>query len=556
MAAIRAVASRALAGLGLAAIALVASVAAAQEPTAAVASAETAAVAPPSDLVLHNRRIVTFRATLLGDTPAERVAMAQAAIDAALAASAPASAAARVSRSLVGEAVRLEIDGATAFFVVPQDLPGPRPVPMLDAVAHDAQLRLQKALDDAHEMHDPRRLALGAAWAVGASALALLLVRVLFALRRRAAARIDDGLQDRLAAAQSTGTAWRTWGVPLRVALRFVLGLGVWVLVVLVLDAWLTFVLHQFAYTRPWGERSTAWLVGVAGQFVQAIAQAVPGLVIAGLIFAIARLVARGGTLLLRRVERGQVHLSWLDADIAAPTRRLFIAVVWLFALAMAYPYLPGSGSEAFKGVTVLAGLMLSLGASNVVGQALSGLSLMYARAMRVGEFVRIGDTEGVVTALGLLATKLRTAGGEEVSLPNAVVFGQPVHNQSRLAGEGRAVLSTAVTIGYATPWRQVHALLLEAARRTAGLADDPAPFVLQTALSDFYVEYRLCAHGGPRSAAQRPALLHQLHAHVLDVFNEHGVQIMSPHYMADPPQAQVVPREAWFTPPARPASE
>lgn len=159
-----------------------------------------------------------------------------------------------------------------------------------------------------------------AAWGVGASALALLLVRVPFALRRRAAARIDDGLQDRLAAAQSAGTAWRTWGVPLRVALRFVLGLGVWVLVVLVLDAWLTFVPHPFAYTRPWGGRSMAWRVGVAGPFVQAIAQAVPGLVIAGLIFAIARLVARGGTLLLRRVERGQVHLSWLDADIAAPT--------------------------------------------------------------------------------------------------------------------------------------------------------------------------------------------------------------------------------------------
>lgn len=134
-------------------------------------------------------------------------------------------------------------------------------------------------------------------------------------------------------------------------------------------------MLHPFAYTRAWGERSTAWLLELSGQFGAAIAAAVPGVLTATLIFVIARVVSRVIQGLLERVEQGEIQLDWLDANIAAPTRRLSAVVIWLFALAMAYPYLPGSESEAFKGVSVLAGLRLSLGSSSVVGQALAGLS-------------------------------------------------------------------------------------------------------------------------------------------------------------------------------------
>jgi small-conductance mechanosensitive channel len=264
--------------------------------------------------------------------------------------------------------------------------------------------------------------------------------------------------------------------------------------------------------------------------------------------------------LFLERVARGETHLGWLDADTAMPTRRLINVVIWLFALAMAYPYLPGSHSDAFKGVSVLAGLMLSLGASGVVGQAMSGFSLMYSHSLRVGEFVKIGETEGTVAELGLFATRIHTGMGEEVSLPNTVIFSQPVRNFSRLARGGRFVLHTAVTIGYSTPWRQVHAMLLEAARRTPGVALEPPPSVVQTSLSDFYVEYRLCAQSTQAAAQGRVEAISALHANVLDVFNENGVQIMSPHYRSDPPETQVVlPGDAWAArgpqPPLKPGS-
>jgi len=405
------------------------------------------------------------------------------------------------------------------------------------------------------EANDPQRIARGVAYSLAATVVALVLLRLLLVARRLVVSRLQRLWQRRPGDASANADGHQvlsTYVEHAGSAGKLLTGAITWGLVLLVLDAWVTYVLHQFAYTRPWGERSTAWLLELLQQFALAAAQAVPGLVVAVLIFAMARMVSRATQAVLRRVERGETRLSWLDTDTAVPTRRLSVVVIWLFALAMAYPYLPGAGSEAFKGVTVLAGLMLSLGASSVVGQALSGLSLMYSRALRVGEYVKVGDTEGTVVSLGMFTTKIHTGMGEEVSLPNTVIFSQPIRNFSRLVQDGHFVLHTTVTIGYATPWRQVHALLLEAAQRTPGVASQPAPYVVQTALSDFYIEYRLCAQSNKNAPSRRVEAMNQLHANVLDVFNEHGVQIMSPHYMADPPEPQVVPPGPWSPPPAQ----
>jgi len=109
------------------------------------------------------------------------------------------------------------------------------------------------------------------------------------------------------------------------------------------------------------------------------------------------------------------------------------------------------------------------------------------------------------------------------------------------------------VTIGYDTPWRQVEAMLIEAARRTAGILQDPHPVVFQTALSDFYPEYRVVAQAVPSSPRPRAVVMSELHANIQDVFNEYGVQIMSPHYLGDPPDAKIVPKDRWHLAPAEP---
>lgn len=505
--------------------------------------------APAVQAYLNNRAVVAFRSDELAGTAAERAALAQQAMADALAAGGPGV----VSRTDAANAVRFDIDGRPVFFITTSDVDALRGTGALSAVAHQVQQRLQLAVAEHHEMRDPRRFGISLAYALAASALAWALLWLLLRGQRWVRAKLMGAVQ------QHQGT-WAPYLEHARSGLRWATAVLAWALGLLLAELWLTFVLRQFAYTRPWGERSTTWLLEMADNFFGAIAGAVPGLTVAVIIFVLARVATRAVAAFLERVARGETHVGWLDADTAMPTRRLVNVVIWLFALAMAYPYLPGSQSDAFKGVSVLAGLMLSLGASGVVGQAMSGFSLMYSRSLRVGEYVKIGDTEGTVVELGLFATRIHTGMGEEVSLPNTVIFSQPVRNFSRLVQGGRFVLHTAVTIGYGTPWRQVHAMLLEAARRTPGVAQEPPPSVVQTALSDFYVEYRLCAQSSQAAPQRRAEAMSALHANVLDVFNENGVQIMSPHYRSDPPQAQVVPPgDVWAArqpqPPLRPGA-
>lgn len=293
-------------------------------------------------------------------------------------------------------------------------------------------------------------------------------------------------------------------------------------------------------------------LVNLARYLINGMLDALPGLAVALCILIIARAISGFSRHVLQRMARPG-NLRWLTEETLQPTTRLTSLAIWLFAIVMAYPYLPGSGTEAFKGLSVLVGLMISLGASSVIGQAASGLILTYSRTLRVGEFVRIGDNEGTVTEVGVFNTTIRTGLGEVLTLPNSMITGSVTRNYSRIVQGQGYVVDTVVTIGYDTPWRQVEAMLIEAARRTDGILQTPAPQVFQTALSDFYPEYRLVAQAIPSEPRPRALLLSVLHANIQDVFNEYGVQIMSPHYLGDPQEAKWVPREHWHAAPAKP---
>jgi small-conductance mechanosensitive channel len=320
---------------------------------------------------------------------------------------------------------------------------------------------------------------------------------------------------------------------------------------------WLSFVLASFPFTRAWGELLDDFLWNLAAGMGLSVANAIPGLFTAIVIFYLTHFFTRSLDNFFNRIRSGHTRVNWLEAEVAEPTRRIAKAVAWLFALAMAYPYLPGSHSDAFRGLSVLVGLMISLGASNLVGQAASGLILIYGRVFRKGEYVRIGEHEGTVTELGMFATRIRTGLGEELTLANSSVLNDTTKNYSRAVKGPGFVLDTTVTIGYDTPWRQVHAMLELAARRTEGVLADPAPLVFQTALSDWYPQYRLVCQAIPSEPRPRALLLSALHGNIQDVFNEHGVQIMSPQYFEDPPTPKVVPQDKWFTAPAiKPTTE
>jgi len=178
-------------------------------------------------------------------------------------------------------------------------------------------------------------------------------------------------------------------------AAALVLFAGSWLLALLATDVWLTFSLELFPYTRPWGEHMRGWLLRKLGAMVDAVLQALPGLFTVAINFVITRFLSQVITGFFRRVQSQHIRIGWLDEDTARPTQRIIIFVLWLFAIAMAYPYLPGSNTEAFKGLSVLVGLMISIGGASVVGQALAGLILMYTHTFRIGDYVSVGDNEG-----------------------------------------------------------------------------------------------------------------------------------------------------------------
>ena len=279
-----------------------------------------------------------------------------------------------------------------------------------------------------------------------------------------------------------------------------------------------------------------------------AVLWALPGLFMVVVIVLATRFVSRLIQVFFQAVQDRRMTLRWVYPETAEPTRKLVTAALWLFALAIAYPHLPGSDSEAFKGVSVFAGLMVSLGSSGLVNQVMSGFTLIYSRALRKGDFVAIGDVEGTVSLLGTLSTKIRTAANEDVTIPNAVVVGQVVINYTRGAEEG-VFVPTEVTLGYDVAWRQAEALLLLAASRTPGVRKSPPPAVRQSELQDAYVRYTLlfCLENPAKRRPVRAAV----NANILDAFNEYGVQITSPNYEADPTDKKIVPREKWYPDPA-----
>jgi len=517
-------------------------------PLDAVA-AETASARQSAPVKVANRTVIVLRGPIAGYTAEERANATMQRIEEALAAEAHPQIAFEAAEE--GSATRVLLGGKHAFLVTRIDI-DEQAGETTQNVAREAGRRLERAIKERREQETPRYLLTAAAFAAVATLLYGAILWLIVRANGWAGRRLSVAAASHSKKLHVSGVhLFEPGGVLLLT--RRLLTLTAWVVALILASGWLTFVLEQFPYTRPWGEQLEGNLLDIIRQIALAIAGAVPGLLFVVLIFLLARGFIRLAGVFFDRVERGGLDVGWLDADTAKPTRRIFNFVIWVFALAMAYPYLPGAQTEAFKGLSVLVGLMVSLGAASVVGQAFNGLILMYTRAFRTSDYVRIGDTEGTVMELGMFATRIRTGMGEEITLPNSGIMATTIRNYSRAVPGTGYVVDTVVTIGYSTPWRQVQAMLEEAARRTPGIADKPEPIVRQTALSDFYVEYRLIAYTPAESPRQRAEVLNDMHASIQDVFNEHGVQIMSPHYMMDPKDPQVVPKDKWHLPPAKP---
>jgi small-conductance mechanosensitive channel len=409
---------------------------------------------------------------------------------------------------------------------------------------------LQRALVEYRHAREPRVLLANSGYALLITGLAAALLYGVVRLRRwgveRLGRRFIDGQGELKFQSVPLIQSRQLW-----LAVRALVNLGTTLTMLVVAYLHLSSVLRLYPWTRQLADDLFQLFLRPLQVMGHAILGAVPDLAFVLVLVLIARYVLRALHLLFEGLQTGAVRFEGFDPEWAQPTYKIVRILVVAFTVVVAYPYIPGSDSQAFKGVSLFLGVIFSLGSSSVISNVIAGYTMTYRRAFRLGDRIQVGDVTGFVTEASLLVTRVRSVKNEEIVIPNSQILNGAVTNYSALAREDGVILHTTVGIGYETPWRQVEAMLLLAADRADGAEKSPPPYVLQKSLGDFCVVYEINAYCRDPGAIARTYT--ELHRNILDVFNEYGVQIMTPAYEGDPAVAKVVPRDQWFLGPATP---
>ena len=415
-------------------------------------------------------------------------------------------------------------------------------------LAETLRVSIGESIEEYRHDHKPAVLTRNALYALGSTAVLMALLYGVFWTFRRL-----DGLLERRVKLHMQNLEARTqhifrreqlWGI-LHGALQLLRAL----VFVFLIYGFTNFALSLFPQTRYAAHTLLQFVAGPLGGIITAVIDFIPDLIFLVVLFIIARYELKLARGVFTAIDNKRLQIKGFETDWAWPTYRIVRMGIIIFNLVIAYPFIPGSESAAFKGVSVLLGVLFSLGSTSVVSNVIAGYTMTYRRAFRIGDRVKIGDTVGDVTEMRVLVTHLRTPKNEEVIIPNSTILNGEVTNYSTMARDEGLILHTTVGIGYDVPWRQVEAMLLAAAENTEGLLKEPKPFIRQKSLGDYAVNYELNAYCD--NASHMVELYTKMHRNIQDVFNENGVQIMSPAYKEDPPEPKVVPKERWYTLPA-----
>lgn len=287
-----------------------------------------------------------------------------------------------------------------------------------------------------------------------------------------------------------------------------------------------------FPQTENLAMRILSYMLEPVKMIVRSVAEYIPNLFIILVIYYCIKYIVKGLQYIVGEIESERLKLTGFYPDWAQPTFNIIRFLLYAFMIAMIYPYLPGSNSGVFQGISVFVGLIISLGSSTVIGNIIAGLVITYMRPFKVGDRIQLNDTTGNVIEKTPFVTRIRTPKNEIVTIPNSFIMSSHTTNYSASARQYGLIIHSTVTIGYDAPWRQVHQLLIDAALATPGVLPEPKPFVLETELSDYYPCYQINAY--IRDADKLALIYSDLHQHIQDRFNEAGVEIMSPHYHAN----------------------
>jgi small-conductance mechanosensitive channel len=305
-----------------------------------------------------------------------------------------------------------------------------------------------------------------------------------------------------------------------------------WMVIVLIIYLALPVLFGIFPWTENFAQTLFGYILNPIKSIATALWNYLPSLITIIVIVLIFRYVLNFLHYLRTEIEKGKLHLPGFYADWANPTYQIIRVLIVAFMLVVIFPYLPGSDSPIFKGVSVFLGFLFTFGSAGSLSNIISGLVLTYMRLFKIGDRVKIADVTGDVIEKSLLVTRIRTTKNEIISIPNSTIMNSPTINYSSDAPDMGLILYTTVTIGYDVPWRDMHQALIDAALRCDLVLKEPAPFVLQTSLDDFYVSYQINIY--TREANRQAFIYSELHKHIQDVCNERGIEIMSPHYRSE----------------------
>lgn len=287
-----------------------------------------------------------------------------------------------------------------------------------------------------------------------------------------------------------------------------------------------------FPATMGWADQLWGYVVIPLRAIGKSIVNYLPSLFTILVIIIIFRYIRKFFRSIAEKIAEGKIVVRGFYADWAFPTYNIVSVVLYIFMFILIFPYLPKSDSTVFQGVSVFAGLVISLGSTSVIGNLVAGLVITYMRPFRIGDRVKMDDCVGNVIEKTALVTRVKTTKNELITIPNSSVMNSKTVNYSQSAREYGLILYTTVTVGYDVSWTKVHELLKEAASRTEFVMKDPKPFIQQEALDDFYVSYQLNIY--TREANRMPHIYSELKKHIIDVFDEAGVELLSPHYRAN----------------------
>ncbi len=290
-------------------------------------------------------------------------------------------------------------------------------------------------------------------------------------------------------------------------------------------------MLYVIPGTRGFARQLQGYITSPVRSVGAALVDYIPNIFFIAVILIFAKYLLKALRFIFDEIEKGHLNLPNFYPEWSIPTYQMVRILVYFFVIIVIFPYLPGSESPAFKGISVFVGVIFSLGSSSAISNMVAGIILTYMRPYKVGDIIKIGEIKGELIETSLLVIRIKTFKNEEITIPNSIVLSGNIVDYTRYANENQLIVHTRITIGYDVPWKQVHELLIEASRRTEGIHHEHAPFVLQTALSDYYVEYELNVFTGFPSVM--PRIKSELHKHIQDTFKEAGVEIMSPMYNA-----------------------